>query len=383
MEKYLKNQILWDTPKIQVILPLKPVISQKEGIHFVVSPKSVSKPYWEQERLKPLFECAFFALSLAHLIITDPEIPDFWSNIQWNAFPGFNQGVNVFGRNPASLNWGKPVEINKNLEKVNYPSNFIRRLREKCRRQLNRWTQFSSRIILFRDGVQCFPKGTFKFTQAAEIFTLNRPPEKKKDVAWVNKKFILVIPQKPHLAGYHFQIFPRLSYWQPKGGFKCPWQLPAGPIEHLDQIRGYLEATAILFGVTKIISEDATLPFFNPEIHFSGNWNKDLQTEDKGGKLPLEYLEKNKNKSIKEKKKIINSFSTVGHGHLYATNSPKKFVKLPSRPAEEVPEEWAKITPLSEKKVKFIQQLLQDNLSFLLEENCRDLKIEFQEKIKN
>jgi len=60
-------------------------------------------------------------------------------------------------------------------------------------------------------------------------------------------------------------------------------------------------------------------------------------------------------------------FQTTGYAHLYATFSPKKFVKLPRRPIEEMPLEWKKIIPLGGKKTKFLRRLLQKNLTCWIE----------------
>lgn len=368
---------LWENKNLEVVLPMAPIISPKDGTQFLIRHKNINIPFWRINELKPIIECSSLALGVASMIIKDEFIPDFWVNIQWNAHRFFNEGINVFGRNPVSRTWGKPVSYPKKLSRFNYSKKYLLKLRRICNKHLSLWERSSKFFPPFFKNDKEFSFDAQAFSEAEYIFTRNQVPKKKKDVLWVNKKFILVAPRKPHLTGFHFQLFPSLSYWKKLGGFKSPWQLPEdfSLIQARSQIQGYFEMTVILFGVIKILLKEKNLNFYNPEIHFSGNWNKDLLPKEKGGKLSLDFLKEIQGKSQRIKERIIKKekekylvggykeFRAIGHGHLYATFSPKEFVKLPSRPSDEVPSEWMRIHAINREKIKIIRQILQKDLT--------------------
>jgi len=374
---------IWKNKNLKIVLPLTPVLSPTEGIHFLIFHKTIQAPFWKINTLTPIIECSNLALNLAWMITKNGFIPDFWANIQWNAHHPFNRGVNILGRNPLSRTWGEPVNFPKKLPEVKYSQEWLLKLKKTCNKYINFWKKSLPCFLLFSGGIKNSPQGSQEFLEAEKIFNFNKTPKKKKDVLWVNEKFILTIPRMPHLTGFHFQIFPYLKYWNKIGGFRSPWQLPKdiNSTQSHFQIQGFLEMTAILFGVIKILLKERGLNFYNPEIHFSGNWNKDLLLKEKGGKLSLDFNKNIKKKNVvqqikiieKEKKKYAingpDEFRTVGHGHLYATFSPKKFVKLPRRPIEIMPSEWKKIISLRRKKINLLRKLLQKNLTCWLKNN--------------
>lgn len=377
---------LWQDREMIVFLPVKPLIHPQDGIHFYILFKNAQNVWWKAESSDLLLKGAKTACLIGKIIITNGLINDFWANIQWSARPFFNKGVNVFGRNPESLNWGQPLRILTHSKIYHYSTNYIRRLKNLLARQLIFKKEQS--LILFSEGIKDFKQGSAEFTQAEEIFSENKPPKKKKDILWVNEKFILTIPRQPHLEGLHLQVFPRFAYWQKKEiDFRAPWQLSPDSLKAQLQIQGYLEMTAILLGAVKIILEDKKILCFNPEIHFSNNWHKDLQPIERGGRLQLEYLSNIKNKPLEERIRIItkeksrywlgeeNEFRVTGHGHLYATNSEKEFVRLPSRPFEESPEEWP-VVSFSQAKIIYLRKLLQDDLTAWLNQYCQGLAID-------
>lgn len=372
---------LWSYKNVQVGIPKAPIISSSDGTHFFIAHNEINTPFWEVNTLSPIIKSAYWALGVAYMVIQAGSIPDFWVNIQWKAQKLFNQGVNVFGKNPVSSTWGKPVNFPQKLHETSYSKEYLLRLKEACNEYLKLWRESIAFPRIFLEGVKEFSQNTNEFSAAEEIFTRNKTDAKKKDVIWVNEKFILVIPRKPHLTGFHFQIFPRLKFWDEIGGFRSPWQLGGLASTHSQaQIQGYLEMTAILFGVMKILLKEKNLNFYHPEIHFSGNWNKDLLRKQKGGRLSLDFIQELKRKSQeqreyiikKEKEKYlvrgIQEFQAVGHGHLYATFSLEEFVKLPSRPPDEAPEEWKRVYQLQNDIVTKIRELLQLKLTSWIEE---------------
>lgn len=137
--------------------------------------------------------------------------------------------------------------------------------------------------------------------------------------------------------------------------------------------RGFLELVAVIKTVQVILSSDKSLNFCNPEIHFSGNWAKDLQPKDQGGKVdPDEVLRLSQEEDIVSlrsyKRSTLGEITTGMHGHLYATKSEEDYVELPSRPLAEVPDQWSGIVPPSEEEVRRVQELIKTELTRELEQ---------------
>lgn len=340
-----------------VIKPKTSAFPIEHGLHLAV--KEEEEKEWRNQELTVLLKDLFYSLPVAKTVAEGRFTADLWANIHLSAREGFNQGVNVFGRNPQSEHaWGKPVFYNRTEQILSEDQ--VHKLKREFERYLPIWREVKPEIRLFEDGLETFPPESEEFKAEFEKFkTIN------ETVVWASEKFTLVTVDNPHLNGLHLVLHPRQEYWDRTGGYKRPWQLESKDLTH---ITGFLEANAILIGLERILLEEQRLPFYNPEIHFSGNWSKSLRPKEEGGALDLSYLkDSNLEKVRKEEKREHrvggpDEWKTFVHGHLYATSSSNEYVTLPSRPKNEVPEEWENISPLNKEIQQEIMAIVQDRL---------------------
>ena len=105
-----QNEVVVKSGDIRIIKPSPPAIPASEGNHLqVTTGEGIS---WRQRPAKELLRMAFFALPTAKVLAEGRDSEDLWANIHLNGRPGFETGVNVFGRNPeSSSGWGKPVSL--------------------------------------------------------------------------------------------------------------------------------------------------------------------------------------------------------------------------------------------------------------------------------
>ena len=363
------SEILGHSGNIKIIRPAPAAIPFSEGIHLqVVDGQNQS---WRQREIKDILRMEFFALPAAKVIAEGKFSPDLWANIHLNSYPGFDNGVNVFGRNPKSgTGWGKPVVI-RYINAEPLEEEMKKKLTTTLDHYLPTWKKLLPKIQLSKNGIGQIDPQDPDFVVEEEKLA-----GKNEKTIWANEKFILVIVGNPHLSGLHLVVHTRESYWKKRGGFQRPWHVnPNGP-EAPENVEGYLEAVSIIFGAEKILLEEEGLAFYNPEIHFSGNWAADLVIAESGGKLNLDYYSmENLERARKAGKRIYKAgaedeLQTAMHGHLYATRDPKTFVKLPTRPQQEVPNQWEGITPLSVDETTRISQVISKRLTPWLEKNA-------------
>ncbi len=384
-----KNLVIWRNKELEVLLVSKEKTFFREGSHFVVFHRKIKKAFWEIERPVSILESGDLALAVAWMITRSGCINDIWPNIQFNDHSFFNKGINIFGRNPLSPLWGRPITFSKSLSTPNFPRESLIGIKKSSRQFIKFWEESFSSLPIFSNGIEHFSTQGPEYHSLEKIFFYERSPKKRKNILWANKRFILVYPNNPHLNGYHIQVFPRLKYWDKVGGFKSPWQLSRGLNNHRDQlqVRGYLEILAILHGVLRILTKSQDISFYHPEIHFSGNWNKDLLSKKQGGKIDIEKLKKIQKSSFSRRKELLqeekrkylqegkNAIEATGHAHLYATFSPREFVNLPSRPFEEKPGEWEGISALDGENLEKLKGIIQKDLTPWLKKHCVGLEI--------
>lgn len=353
----------------EIVLPQEGTISQNEGTHLGVKP--VGRYDWREADLSDTASSLVLSLGLAKLITEGRDTPDFWTNIHLNSSPGAEGRINVWGRDPSSeAGWTKPVVIQDQLAEEE-PRSIDPDTEETINRYIPLWDNLSQKMGLFEGGVSEVDRDSEEFAELTEKFATKRDPY-KEGVLWANEKFVVVNVLVPHLNGLHLVIHPRESYWDEKGEFRRPWQ--QRDKNDLEYIRAFVEAFTILLASYKLISETGDLPFYNPDIHFSGNWAKDLLREELGGKLDLSSAisdDKDVRKEEKRSHKVgaEDEFQTAVHIHLYMTDNPDKHVSLPERPASEAPEQWSGISPTDPSLVEIVRNKLHQNLTTYLEEN--------------
>lgn len=371
----------------RIISPAQAAIPRSEGIHLEVKDSINEKP-WVKEDPKKLLRDGYFAIAVAKAVAEGRFTPEQWVNIHLDGQPSFNQGVNVFGRNPESVSgWGKPVQFNPGEAQL--PSAEAEDLKRLFAHYLPLWEKTIPQVNLFAEGANTFPPDSEAFQQELQAYSLRR-----ETLLWINDKFALVAINNPHLNGIHLVVHGRDSYWKDRGGLKRPWQnhpqgvsgqipegtpgsteLSSGQTD-LPQITGFLEAEAILIGAQRVLLGEGKLPFYNPEVHFSSNWAPSLRPVEDGGKLDRSYLSTG---DLEQARKDEKRSHRIGgdrewdlgvHGHLYATRDSGKFVELPSRPQVEVPEQWEGINPPSEAEVEQVRELVQQGLAPWLIDNA-------------
>lgn len=371
----------------RIINPAQAAIPRSEGIHLEVRNSGGEKP-WAEEDPGTLLRDSYFAIAAAKAVAEGRFTPEQWVNIHLDGQPQFNQGVNVFGRNPESASgWGKPVQFKPGEAQLS--SAEAQDLKRLFAHYLPLWEKTMPQINLFAEGTNAFPPDLEVFQQEFQEYSL-----RSETLLWMNDKFALVVVNVPHLNGMHLVVHGRDSYWKDRGGLKRPWQnQPQGVSGQMSagapgsaeqssgqtnppQITGFLEAEAILIGAQRVLLGEGKLPFYNPEVHFSSNWAASLQPIEKGGKLDTSYFSAD---NLEQARKDEKRSHRVGgdrewdlgmHGHLYATRDSGKYVELPSRPQAEVPDQWEGIRPPSEAEVGQVRELIQQGLTPWLIDNA-------------
>lgn len=375
------NEItLWQSKEIEIVRPNPCAIPEEEGLHLEAKAEKETEAHWQEKDTKKLLEMGLYSLPVAKVIAEGKFTPDFWSNIQFNARPGFEKAINIYGRSPESdASWAKPVrmrEIEYSSQEELLPNDIKNGLEKTFALYLRLWENIKKNINLFRAGVGEIKEGSEEYSEEKKSYLEKEDPY-KEDLLWANEKFALVSVKNPHLTGYHLVVHPRDKYWKDKGGFKMAWQTEKSEEENPEYMEGFLEALSILLGAERILFEEKSFNCNNPEIHFSGNWAKGLQPIEKGGKLSLEYLKEQRLEKARKKEKISHrvgaeeEFQAAFHGHLYATFNPEEYVNLPSRPLAEAPEEWEGIKGLDSATVEKIKDLTQKKLTPWLEKECQ------------
>lgn len=340
--------VLGQIGEIKIVRLSPAAIPLNEGIHLSV--ENDNDISWRNQPLEEILKNIFFAMNVSKVVCDGRVGSDLWANVMLNSYPGFNKGVNVFGRNPSSNEgWGKPVRIREHGVDDILPDEIKEKLHLILKDSLLNWNDTFLEIELFKDGVSSFSKDDSKFKVEFEL-----KMEKGEKVIWANQRFCVVIVQNPHLSGLHMVAHPMSNYWDNIGGFNTPWQLDQGSEFSIELSMGILEAASILIGCERLIIEEVGMEFFNPEIHYSGNWAININ----------QNVDRN---SFKMNFNKIHGGNM--HGHLYATRDQRKKVSLPSRPQKEVPKEWENILPLSNKEEINITEIIGHRLSSWLEKS--------------
>lgn len=353
-----QKESLVESGDIRIIKPNPPAIPLSEGIHLEVTTDQDTP--WRQRSPKELLRMGLFALPTAKVVAEGRFTEEFWANIHLNSYPDFDRGVNVYGRNPTSeAGWAKPAVI-RETPGESIPIDGKNRLKQTFSRYLPLWNKLEQTIALFTDGV-------------GQVHREDEGGSEK--VLWANEKFNLVIAEKPHLSGLHLVVHPREDYWAERGGFRRAWQIDPNQPDFQEHVQGFLEAMSIILGAERVLIEDGKLPFYNPEIHFSGNWTSDFQPPERGGSLDTSYLSQaDLERARKEEKREhrvggVEEWKSSMHGHLYATRDPNTYVSLPTRPQKEVPEQWVGITPITDDEEETVKTLISKRLTPWLEQN--------------
>lgn len=375
-------EIFYTDDKVRLMLPSKPVIDPAEGLQITVD-NGQELSHDEDENGVSLVKSSYYALAVAKVLAESRQSPDFWANIQLNSVPGADKGVNVFGRNPASTEaWGKPVNL-RLPEERNFQQNAPPDLARLLSRYIPLWEKEAQEIILFSDGVKAIKPETPDF-QAEKDLWLNRPDPWQEELIWMNEKFSLVIVKNPHLNGLHLVCHAREKYWSSHGerGVVKVWKTPKREEDPVF-IHGFMESNAILLAAEKMAKENH---FYNPEIHYSGNWGfkpLDPVSEQVGGREVQYQSTENQTplrarrgaKRVSEEAWEGGSPNWHAHGHLYATRQAEKYVNLPSRPMKEVPAEWEKTKPLSAEEEERITAAIQSQLTSYLENKFQGVQL--------
>lgn len=352
------TDIFWEGNGIVVTMPEKPIVPREEGLSFMVTSQDASGT-WKDRKIKDVLSETYYSLPVARILSESlkSDIPDYWANIQLKSAEGFEQGVNVIGRNPHSeTGWAKPPVVGDVAELEPLPNS--EKIRELMSRYIPLWDE--RQIALFPDGVNEVPDESEEFRKISESYP--------GDVLWMNDKFILDVVRRPHLSGIHIVVSQR-DKAKELGAIKKPWQVSSDPREVPVQRQAFMEEMAIILSAQRVLWEEG-VPYYNPEIQFNSNWASSMQPEDKGGSLDPNSLdtiaEKRVHRQHREKE-----FQTSTHGHLYATSSPDENVSLPARPEAEVPEEWLGIKPAQPEEVVRLRSILQAKLAPYLAQNVR------------
>ena len=365
-----QKDVLATVGDVKIVRPSTSAMPVSEGNHLQVTTREEIP--WTQRPAKEIVRMGLFALPTAKVVAEGRFTEELWANIHLNSYPDFDYGVNVYGRNPTSeTGWAKPVAIRETLgEEI--PSEEKQKLERTFAHYLPMWQRLGDNLELFSDGVG-------ELSPESESFEKERAKnaEKNEKMIWANERFSLVVVGRPHLSGLHLVAHPRDDYWAERGGFRRPWQIDPNQPDFQEHVQGFLEAMSIILGAERVLIEEGKLPFYNPEIHFSGNWTPDFQPPERGGTLDTSYLSQaDLEKARKEEKREhrvggAEEWNSSMHGHLYATRDPNTYVSLPTRPEKEVPEQWAGITPLTDDEEGAIKTLISERLTPWLEENAR------------
>lgn len=348
-----KSEVYWQGKGVEITMPNPPLIPREEGLHFIVNSKDKTGS-WRDINPKDVLRQAFFALPVARIVSESYASPDYWANIQLKSLEGFANGINVIGRNPRSeAGWGKPPRAADVKTQTPIDEGEIKKL---IAGYISLWDE--KRVQLFSQGVNAVGVESEEFREALGT--------RSNDVLWMNDKFTLDVIRRPHLSGFHVVVSQR-SHGEDEL-IKRPWQVSEDPSQIPSQRQDFLEEMAILLAVQRVLWQEG-VPFYNPEIQFNSNWAESMQPEDKGGTLnPALINEKSEKRAHRQHKG--KDWTTKTHGHLYATDSPDKYVSLPSRPESEVPDEWQGISPTKPEDIVRIREILQAKLTQFIEQNC-------------
>ncbi|MAF79712.1 hypothetical protein CL629_01390 [bacterium] len=376
-----KEEVLWEGDDIFVRFPDRPAISPDDGSHIKIVPSGQGNHDWRTASVREVVHEGLYALPAARMLADSGRTSDLWANIHWNSLA--SDGANVFGRAPASeAGWAKPVVIQE--KGADFPDSDSARenLKKFSERYFSKWSRLKEEgISLFSGGVRELDSDSSEFQKEVESYAEREHPW-QETVLWVNEKFVLVSVDNPHLSGTHLVIHPRDEYWSKKGDFRKPWQTEEARSGDLSYIEGFLESLAILKSAQKVLSEQEDVPFMNSEIHYSGNWAGDLQSQERGGQLAegefaQALSESDPRISVRDQKRRYQrgrpeEFQTSMHGHLYATEDSGEFVHLPTRPKSEAPEEWQGISLADQGDVSKIQKVIQERLGAVLEREAKE-----------
>ncbi len=387
-EREKKEETLWEGNDIVIKLPDRAAIPKEEGTHMQVIPKEKAEADWRTSALEDILKEGYYALAAARIIADSGRTEDNWVNIHWNSRPEFMAGANVFGRNPTSeTGWAKSVVMREGGVEVSENREVRENLRRFTERYLSNWEKPKGNISLFSEGINELKPDSPEFQAEAKKFAEREDPWQETTL-WTNEKFVLVAVDNPHLNGVHLVVHPREAFWKEKSSFRKPWQAAQAWHEgDSDYVKGFLESVAILKTAQEILTQHSDkVKFANPEIHYSGNWGKDLLTKEKGGKFDMgEWVQAvaEGDPRIREEKRryqygkpeefgaSMHGPGSSMHGHLYASRKENEYVELPSRPKKEVPEEWEGIQPMDRDEIETILQLIQNNMTNQLENNAK------------
>ena len=98
-----KTNIFWEGKGIRVTMPEKPIVPREEGLSFMVASDNTSGT-WKDRDIKDVLRETYYSLPIARILSESlmGGVPDYWANIQLKSANGFEEGVNVIGRNPNS-----------------------------------------------------------------------------------------------------------------------------------------------------------------------------------------------------------------------------------------------------------------------------------------
>lgn len=365
----LNGKEIWQSEDIFVARPTNPAIPIEEGTHTQIISKQ-SEGDWRQDDVELIREEGYYALAVARMVAESSQTEDLWANIHWNSSPNYKQGCNVYGRNPLSKSgWAKPVSIRENGAD---PTETEKNFKRFANIYLQKFKNFRASVQPFRAGIQRLDPTSDEFENEAKSYKEKESPW-QETLLWANNRFAVVLVDNPHLSGVHLVVHPRETYWGPRGGFQRPWQMVEAQNGNPDEIEGFLEAVTILKLLQKILSRTDTIPFYNPEIHFSGNWAKDLLPTMSGGKIDRDaHIRAIEEGTLRDEKREFgmkgsDQIRASMHGHLYATKNFQEYVHLPTRPQKEVPEEWAHIEPIGQDEINSIKETVKNQLGVELE----------------
>lgn len=370
---------LWSGSGVEIKLPNNQAIPLEEGLHFQVVPEGdPDGSDWRTADIRKVVQEAYYSLPAARVIAESGRTPNLWANVHFNSRPEFVAGANVFGKNPTSETaWAKPVVMREGGVETPENSQNRENLKEYFERYLHHWqSNESENTAVFAKGINEVQKDSVEYNEM----------RKKEPVIWANDKFILIFIAGGHSNGVHLVVNPRENYWEKRGNMKKAWDTTRSnsPIknpndedeiqERREYIRGFLEMTAILKAaqvVLEEVREAKGIAFENPEIHFSGNWAKDFNPVEEGGRLDtMNYIKADLADDRQTKLRAYKRTHQVGmaepeqefrselHGHLYATRKPDEYVTLPTRPQAEVPEQWEKIEQMTEVEITDVRQAI-------------------------
>lgn len=362
LPKERRGIVVGKVEDIDILRPKTLAMPLIEGTHLQVRQVVQEKP-WYAEPVKSLLKTAFFALPAAKNIVVSPDMPDLWANVQFNSRPFLNKGANVYGRSPHSENGlGKPVYV-REIQEESLSPEIVKRMRTQFSEVLPYWYDLYRQMHIFDEGFTIMPEVSSDFLEETAKYGAQN-----EQVLLVTEKNTIVNVGNPHVQGLHLVVHSRSKYWQKEGQFRG-WEFPLTPKQAYLHMKGFLEMCGILVSLDQILLQDAKLPFYNPEIHFNGNWGvkkEDLPESFRGSQD--EWVTYVKSDSYKKRVWAGDDWAITNHGHLYATDRKEQFVHLPRRPFIERGVEWPKITPIGKEEVRTIADLIKTQLPDFIDE---------------